>query len=368
MGTNLSQVFISNTDVLESGSTFGDIAANEVGIWKLDGTPAYVNSKLYELTVASAGAVVNTGDAGAADDPVLSQTTVANPLWLYNNLQFVQKASAGNPLASPIINTRNIRRITYDPFQAFVGHGATIADATLNVTGAADGDEYDFKFIIRTTPTDYLSFYDQDGLAIFGDFPLAAFNTTNHKAINMTVKIADVDDADAAGNLTAIQAGIAANPILKAMFTAADDATTAANLRITANHPGVIFDLIIENVTREATTDPVSAAAVPGTNGCGNDFQVIGEEMRCRSRYAQFNRMYIPQNMTTYGKKSFKYDKITIEYEHNWPNSTGIAPAGALNQVVLYNTDTDGTAPASGEGTFEAAFGITNATAKRFIW
>ena len=137
MGTNLSQVFISNTDVLESGSTFGDIAANEVGIWKLDGTPAYVNSKLYELTVASAGAVVNTGDAGAADDPVLSQTTVANPLWLYNNLQFVQKASAGNPLASPIINTRNIRRITYDPFQAFVGHGATIADATLNVTGAA---------------------------------------------------------------------------------------------------------------------------------------------------------------------------------------------------------------------------------------
>ena len=206
MGTNLSQVFISNTDVLESGSTFSGIASTpEIGIWKLDGTPAYVNSALFDASIES-GAAADATDA----------LTLANPLWLYNNLQFVQGVSSGNPLATPIINTRNIRRITYDPFKAFVGHGATLADATFNVTDAADNDEYDFKFVIRTTPTDYLSFYDQDGLDIFGDFPLGAFNTTNHKVINMTVTIADVDDADAAGNLTAIQNALAANPILNA--------------------------------------------------------------------------------------------------------------------------------------------------------
>jgi len=361
MGTNLSQVFISNTDVLESGSTFSGIANTpEIGIWKLDGTPAYVNSALFDVSIES-GAAADASDA----------LTLANPLWLYNNLQFVQGVSSGNPLATPIINTRNIRRITYDPFKAFVGHGATLADATFNVTDAADNDEYDFKFVIRTTPTDYLSFYDQDGLDIFGDFPLGAFNTTNHKVINMTVTIADVDDADAAGNLTAIQNALAANPILNALFSADDDADTAANLRITAKHPGVIFDLIVENVTRASTASPVVAAAVVGVNGCGNDFQVIGDEMRCRSRYGQFNRMYIPQNMTTYGKKGFKYDKITIEYEHNWPTSSGIAPAGTLNQVVLYNTDTDGTAPVSGDAgtdTFGDAFVYTAETAKRYIW
>ena len=350
-------MFISNTDALESGSTFTGIANTpEIGVWDIDGGQ-YRNTALYDASIES-------GAAADATDTL----ALANPLWLYNNLQFVQGVSSGNPLATPIINTRNIRRITYDPFVAFVGHGATLADATFNVTDAADNDEYNFKFVIRTTPTDYLSFYDQDGLSIFGDFPLGAYNTTNHKAINMTVTIADVDDADAAQNLTNIQAALAASPILNAMFSAGDDADTAANLKITAKHPGLIFDLIVENVTRASTADPVVAAAVACDNGCGNDFQVIGDEMRCRSRYGQFNRMYIPQNMTTYGKKGFKYDKITIEYEHNWPNSTGIAPAGALNQVVLYNTDTDGTAPAAGEGTFEATFAITNATAKKFVW
>jgi hypothetical protein len=360
MGTNLSQVFISNTDVLESGTTFTGIANTpEIGVWDIDGG-SYRNSALFDASIESGAAADNT-DALA----------LANPLWLYNNLQFVQGVSSGNPLATPIINTRNIRRITYDPFKAFAGHGATLADATFNVTNAADNDEYNFKFVIRTTPTDYLSFYDQDNLQIFGDFPLGAYNTTNHKAINMSVVIADVDDADAAGNLSAIQDALAASPTLNAMFSADDDADTAANLKITAKHPGLIFDLIVENVTRASTADPVVAAAVAGDNGCGNDFQVIGDEMRCRSRYGQFNRMYIPQNMTTYGKKGFKYDKITIEYEHNWPNSTGIAPAGALNQVVLYNTDTDGTAPVVGDAgtdTFGDAFVYTIGTAKKYIW
>jgi hypothetical protein len=82
--------------------------------------------------------------------------------------------------------------------------------------------------------------------------------------------------------------------------------------------------------------------------------------------------MYLPQNMPTYAVKGSFYDKITIEYATNWPTATGIAPAGAMNQVVLYYTDTDGTAPAlaadSAVNTFDTAFAYTIATAKEYVW
>jgi len=358
MGTNLSQVFISNTDVLESGTSFTGIASTpEIGIWNLagnSGAGAYVNTALYQATADLTD--LDTGESLAA---------IANPLWLYNNLQFVQGTS-GNPIATPMINTRNIRRIKYDPYQAFVGTKATIADATLNVAGALDNDEYNFKFIVKSTPTDYLSFYDQEGLNLFVDFPLGAFNTTNHKAINMSVVIPDVSDADAAGNVTAVQNAIAAHPLLSKMVTAADVGT---DIVITAIHPGLVFELIIQNLSQDTT--PVDCTITGQVLGVGNDWQVAGEEIRTRGRYGNFNRMYLPQNMPLYTTKGYFYDKVTIEYEHNWPTSTGIAPAGTLNQVVLYFTDSDGTAPVVGDtgtATYDDAFGITIATAAEFIW
>ncbi len=78
----------------------------------------------------------------------------------------------------------------------------------------------------------------------FGDFPLGAFNTTNHKVINMSVDIADVDDADATNNVSAIQAAIAASPVLSKIVSAAD---VGDDVVITSLHPGWIFDLIIQN-------------------------------------------------------------------------------------------------------------------------
>lgn len=362
MGTNLSQVFISNTDVLQAASGTADVFTDlsntpEVGIWNPNGAAGakWVNTKLFEKTVVPA-------DDDSADP---AEATLANPLWLYTDLQFAQGTSS-NPIASPIINTRNIRSIKYNKYEEFAGTKATIVNATLNVTDAVAGDDYNFKFIIKSTPTDQLNFYDPAGLNIFGDFPLGAFNTTNHKAINMTVVIANVTDADATGNVTAVVNALAAHPVLGKMFTAAD---SGDDIVITAKHPGVVFDLIVENVTRDA--DPVSCAITGQVLGTGNDWQVIGEEIRCRSRYGNFNRMYLPQHMEAFGKKGFKYDKITVEYEHNWPTSTGIAPAGALNQIVIYNTDADGTAPIVGDvgtDTFGDAFGYTVATNINFVW
>ena len=76
-------------------------------------------------------------------------------------------------------------------------------------------------------------------------------------------------------------------------------------------------------------------------------------------------------NVTANANKGAFYDKITIEYEHNWPTSTGIAPAGTLNQVVLYFTDSDFTAPVvgdAGDATYDNVFNLTIATAAEFNW
>lgn len=370
MGTNLSQVFVSNTDVLETGTTFnGTVTFPEIGIWNLagnSGTGAYVNTALYSAGVDITDEVgTSVSQTNEVNDNL---TTVAHPVWLFNRLQFVQATPNFNPIATPIINTTNIKRIKYDPYTAFVGTKATIADATLNVSSAANNDEYNFKFIIRSTPTDYLNFYDQNAANLFTkEFPLGTFNTTNHKAINVTVKIPVVADAGDASNITAISNALAAHPLLGNMFTAAAVSSEAV---ITARHPGVVFDLLISNVTK--AKDAVACAIVGQTLGVGNAWQVLGEEIKCRSRYGNFNRMYLPQNMPTFTNTTAKYDKITIQYEHNWPTSTGIAPAGTLNEVVLYYTDADYTAPElaadSATNTFDNAFVYTIATAKEFLW
>ena len=72
--------------------------------------------------------------------------------------------------------------------------------------------------------------------------------------------------------------------------------------------------------------------------------------------------------MATYTNATELYDKLVIEYTHNWPSATGIAPAGDLNQIVIYSTHTDGTAPTGTDGTMDTTFGYTSGTAIKHIW
>jgi len=362
MGTNLSQVFILNNGNLEAPGGDGadsplDLGKSEVGIWNLTQYGAnsdnWINSALYAKKVDT--------DTSNADDTTVEALTVANPLWLFNRIQFGQGTGSGNPIMSPIINTRDIRRIIFEPQTDFVGTKATITNTKLGAvaSGAFQGN---LKFVIKSTPTDQLSFYDQAGLNIFGDFPLGAFNTTNHKAINVTVNFDGVDAVD-----TTIQSDIAdrmaEHPILSKLFKA--PAISTDDVVIEAIHPGVVFDVILTNVDDDASTDLDITGQVLGV---GNDWQVIGEEVRCRSRYGNFNRMYLPQNVPTFGTVGNKYHKVVVEYEHNWPSSTGIAPAGELNQIVIYASDSS-TAMAAADTTIDAAFALANVTAaQEFIW
>ena len=378
MGTNLSQVFISNVGSLEANGgdgadSFGDLANADIGIWSLDkygsGNDNWIDSALYEKTVAASGATVDTSDTGASDDAVLTQATVAHPLWLYQNIQFVQ-GTGGLPIASPMIATSNIKCVRFDPYEATAGHKQVITPAATFTAAAVN--TVTLKVIIRTTPTDQLSFYDPSGndfsiLSGTDPFPLGAFNTTNHKAISVEFNCTNTATFCSAGK-TAVDG----HGLLSKLVTATDTGT-GTSLDLQSKHVGFTFDVVVldkdgNEIVESSGNNTVAVATTGQVLGVGNDWQVHGEEIRCRGRYADFNRMYLPKSPKTYTVENNAYHKITVEYAHNWPNSSGIAPAGALNQVVMYFADSS-TALAAGDGTIDEAFNLANVTAaQKFVW
>ena len=176
-----------------------------------------------------------------------------------------QRVSTGNIIASPIIDATRVKRINFEKNIPWEGHKAQTVDATFDTTSSVDGDSYQFKFIIRTVPINQTSYYNDGMGAVTGTskvFPLGSFNTTNHKAVNMTVAIPDHADADDATNVSNAQAAVAAHPLLKDMVAAT---SSGGGILFTSLHPGLTFDLIVTNLDRD---DDGVAAATTGEEGC----------------------------------------------------------------------------------------------------
>lgn len=372
MGSNLNQVFISNAlTVIEGtqaqfGSLAGAAGADDVGIFTLGtGTPAYTKTAIYQKKFAGVGTNVDTTDTGAADDPLEDLLTTVAPIWTVSAFQLTQRALTGNIIASPIIDATRVKRINYNGHVEWVGHLATCVDATFDTASSVNADSYQFKFIIRTVPVNQTAFYNTTAAGIYTkQFPTGAFNATNHKAINMTVVIADHTDADAAANITNATNAVAAHPLLKDMVSVAD---VSNDMVFTSLHPGFTFDLIVTNLDRD--DDGVVAATTGEVKGVGNDWQVADDEARCRYGQGNFNRMYFPQAVDTYVTAGHDYDKITIEYETpNWPNGAGIVPAGSTNIATIYYTN-EGTDPGTtATNEFADVFNFVENVDEQFIW
>ena len=366
MGTNLSQVFVQNGAILTATGNFNSGGAGEVGLWA-DG--AFSVAALFQKTLSP----LDT-DTDGSDPAASAAVTLANPAWLRKELQIVQ-GGTGNAIATPVIATSAIKRLSVDVYQATAGHKAVV---TPNGTfTAANVNSVTLKVIVRTTPTDQLSFYDQIGsnLSILSGtepFPLGAFNTTNHKAISVEFNCTDTATFCSAGKIA-----IDGHALLSKLVTATDTGT-GTSLDLQSKHVGFTFDVVVID-NAGASVSVASTAAnkvVIGMTGqvlgTGNAWQVAGEEVRCQSRVGNFNRMYLPQTIATLAKAANEYHKITIEYAHNWPSSTGIAPAGELNQVVLYiGADTKIAANTASQN-ITVPFGITNDTnvleSAKYVW
>ena len=207
--------------------------------------------------------------------------------------------------------------------------------------------DFAFRFVVRTSPIAYSNFANNVSSGIKDlsgggfDFPLGAFNTTNHKVITITVEAAEHAAANMEDVGDILKTKIEAHGLLHKLVTVTKAGTgTSADYTMTARHPHVEIDLAIENTTDEVKAVCDDTDAVGFDAGVGNDWQVLSDEMRCRSRYGNFNRMHFPQNQTQYTVEDNKYDLITINYEPpNWPNGAGIAPAGSMNTVKFYYGD-----------------------------
>jgi hypothetical protein len=317
-GSNLSQVFIANADLKDHADTTpASLAAGNVGMYVLDSAYAsFVNDAAW-----------NT----------------------FDRINFMQGINGSNPIASPIIDTRNIRRIDYTKHVATVAHKVVIGGTPVS------GQTLEVRIVVRAIPTDYVNFFP-DGFDYSLDasgynFPLASFNTTNHKVFPLEIL---TGSTTLATETAKIQAAIQANPVLNAMFK-----TSVANT-IEARHAGLIFDVIINDAAGAATGLTTTVTGfVPGV---GNAWQVIGDVKRTQFKQGSMNRMYFADNHETNVNATWKYDKIVIEYAHDWPSSTGIAPAGELNQLVIYLGDS-ATALAAGDfAGFQTVFEIALAT------
>jgi len=304
--SNLNQVFVANdiTDTTNGtildGSTFlvnAAPTASLIGVWNV-ATGAYLTTSMM-----------------AAIGPI----------------QIVQTMPSGtNPIASPIINVKDIKRIKYTQYAASVRHSAAI-----NV-GTPAAKDITVKIAIRTAPTAYAGF-DQlspAALDLSGGgkvFPLLGNFSAGRTLLSLEVTAAEHASTEAT-LYDQVIAKIAANPTLTALFTTTDNGT---DMVLTARHAGVVFDVIF---TYSDGSGTLAAPAMTGFDaGAGNYWQALSDEKSQRARYGNHNRMYFPIGFPEFAVSGNTYEVIEISYAHSHPSSTGIARAGELNTIKIYS-------------------------------
>lgn len=300
---NLNQVFIANNPDMLATTTFSNnaaVTASNVNVWNVD-----------------------TGS-----NIVTNLTAVA-----IKRIQITQTMPSGNCIASPIIDTKDIKRINYRQWTSVV---PKVQVQTVTWSGAPTASKaVMIRIALRTAPTDYNSFASPTaaGNDLSGGgftFPLVGNFAAGRMIFNIEVP-AGTYTTTTLGDY--VRTAIAANPTLNAIFVTSGTST----LVLTARHYGVDFDLIAQ-YSDGSTNNFVTSVVSTMANGAAasNYLVALGDEKKQRARYGNFNRMYFPVAFPEFAQPGYKYDVIEIQYAHNWPSSTGIARAGELNTIRIY--------------------------------
>lgn len=328
----MKQVFIKTVDAIEAAAAdgaarFSDLESGKIGFWDVNAHASGGN------WFATSLAVVTVAEADTAG--VVAGTAIATAIPRIKRFQVAQGYGSGNPIASPIVTADNLVRVVRTDYEAFTANVWTFTPGTDVV---AD-EEAELKFIVRSTPTHYGNFASPSNAIVdlSGDgivFPLGGFNTTNHKAINISF----VGGATATLTCDALRTAMAASPILNALFKVSGSATAI----ITARHAGVIFEVISYNLTDDAYINGATLLTSGWNPGCGNDYQVFDEEVRARAQAGNFNRMYFPQDFTTFVANDATYDRYEITYTID--GDRDVVKGSKYGSIVIYELaghDTD---------------------------
>jgi len=322
----MRQVFFkTGTGALQAAGSagddrFSDLSSGELGFWNLDASTggAWFSDRLFNNDV-EIGTDTDTGDI----------TTLSHGYMLKKSLQVVQGYGGSNPIASPIIDTRNITRISCSGYVNTTQYAVTY---TPDTTNEGDGDEIELKIVVRVSPSDYLNFVN--GETAFSDlggdnfhFPLGAHNTTNHKIINVSFTAGSSDTNTCNALRTAIQNHSVLNGLIKATGT-----TTAV---LTARHAGVHFEIIGHNLTDDAAVTAGDFAITEFVPGVGNAWQARADELKARSYAGNFNRMYFPDSFTNFvTSATAEYDRFEITYKID--GNRDVVKGSQYGSIVIY--------------------------------
>jgi hypothetical protein len=315
----MRQVFFKTVSALQAAAgtagdaRFNDLTSGELGFWTLDAATGgdWFAGNLFTATVDTAA--------------------VARAIPFYNSFQVVQGFPSNNPIASPIISNQKLVKVTADPYAVSVRHKVRISPQT-----ADNLDQLNIKVIMRNTPTDYLSYVNNEStisdLSGGGyDFPLGNYNTTNHKAINLAV----TGGADQAGTVDNIVTAITNNNTWNALFTTTDNGNT---VDLEARHIGVVFDIIFENLSATPTTTQ-GALQAAWSAGSGNDWQARADELKAREYAGNFNRMYFPQSYTDFVADASTWKRYEITYRTD--GDRDVVKGSEFGSCIIYEANAD---------------------------
>ena len=346
----MKQVFVAGTSYVTpqaggSNQRFSTLDAGEVGIWgnredSLEGD--FFNTSLVIKTVAE------TDTGGVVAGTVLGQALLTKP-----QFQLVQGMPAGgNPIASPIINASQVQRIEY------ITHVASASGtAAINMSGKtpAAGERFSFRFLVKFDGD--VSVYDAQ---INGTSNKLGLGHYNNRVIPFEYACATATlDTEGASLATEINNSVIGNFATAAYNTGTDTIT------LTANSAGTIIEII--NLTQDegdflaaegASAQSLVTNTVP-TVGAGNWHQVLSEEKQARYAQGNFNRMYFPDEYTSYVDTSGStvYDQVRITYKNNLPGNMFYGGNAGVNELVFFWKETAG-----GSTAWDEVFGFTQNT------
>lgn len=403
----MNQVFISNNRAgqIASAKTWSDMvhlaggaddgsATAMFGVWDpygqvfFDGTTAalsLINAR--NLASATATATKGTWPLSAQGSDVLADATAitatgevvnvlpSSPQWLNQAFQLVQAMPSGNPVASPIIHTNQVKRLRWDPNNEPVKHKITAAASGL--TSIAVGDTLQLIVVLRFPGeiTRYEAQINPSGTAS-GVTPALSHAFDNPKRIYRSAEYVAVSTTAADEHNAFADLVIADNASGKNSFSDFITTTLSTNdLVLEAKFDGLIIDaFVVKNGVKNHTASETTAPEL----GVGSYAEVLSAEKKAQYSQGFFNRMYLPTGGVTSASKTpggasstetANYDRLTIEYLNPDGGMPGFNKHGRYSTATVY-FPANGDFSDQSEGlAIEATWGLQNAAnAVEYIW
>jgi hypothetical protein len=218
----------------------------------------------------------------------------------------------------------------------------------------AVGDEISFRFRVSYDGNAHV--YDAQ---INGAADKLGLGHYHGRVINFSYTCGSTTlDTEGAGLATAINNSVIGN-FATASYNASND-----DLTVTADAEGTNIEILGKTLLDVqgdflggGTDNSALVTNTAFTAGAGNYHQVLSEEKQARYAQGNFNRMYFPDDYTSYVDSAEVYDQVRITYKNNLSPNVFHGGNAGLNELVFYWKET-----VSGSTAWDTVFGFSQNT------